>query len=57
MHPALYSVTLNLIRKYSRKVLDYEKAYLEGKKAGKELDQAAKVYKSNRCVSFEQPKL
>ena len=53
MHPALDSVTLELIRKYFRKVLDYEKAYLDGKKAGKELEQAVKVYKSHRRVFFE----
>lgn len=50
MHPALDLVTLDLIRKYFRKVLDYEK---EGKKAGKELEQAVKVYKSHQHVFFE----
>ena len=36
MHPALDSVTPELIRKYFRKVLDYEKAYniMDEKKAG-----------------------
>ena len=46
VNPALDSVSADLIRKYFRKVQDYETAYLEGKKAGKELEKALKVYKS-----------
>ena len=42
-----------MIRKYFRRVLEYERAYLEGKKAGKELEAAVKVYKSHRRVFFE----
>ena len=37
VNPALDSVSTELIRKYFRKIQDYETAYLEGKKAGKEL--------------------
>ena len=36
INPALDSVSTDLIRKYFRRVLEYERAYLEGKKAGKE---------------------
>ena len=55
INPAMDSVSVDLIRKYFRKVLDYDKAYLhvDGKKAGKELEQAVKVYKSHRRVFFE----
>ena len=38
------------MRKYFRKVREYERAYLEGKKAGKEVEAAVKVYKSHRRV-------
>lgn len=34
-------------------VSKYEKAYLEGKKAGKELEAALKIYKSHRRIFFE----
>ena len=51
--PALDSVSTDLIRKYFRKVREYHKAYLEGKKAGKELEKAVKLYKSHRRVFFE----
>jgi len=51
--PALDSVNMDLIRKYFRKVLDYQNAYLEGKKAGKELETAVKSYKSRRSIFFE----
>ena len=51
--PALDSVNVELIRKYFRKVREYEKAYLEGKKAGKEVEAAVKVYKSHRRVFSE----
>ena len=45
---ALDSVSSDLIRKYFRRVNEYEKAYFDGKKAGRELDQAVKVFKSHR---------
>ena len=48
--PALDSVSLDLIRKYYRKVRDYEAACLEGNKAGKEVENAVKMYKSHRRV-------
>ena len=53
VNPALDSVSTDLMRKYFRRVLEYEKAYLEGKKAGKELEAAVKVYKSHRRIFFE----
>ena len=53
LDPALDSVPVELIRKYFRKVREYEKAYLEGKKAGKEVEAAVKVYKSHRRVFSE----
>jgi hypothetical protein len=46
-------VSTELIHKYFRRVLEYERAYLEGKKAGKELEAAVIVYKSNRTTFFE----
>lgn len=52
--PALDSVSTDLIRKYFRRVKEYEKAYLDGKKAGRELEQAVKVFKSHRRIFFEQ---
>ena len=33
--------------------MEYHKAYLEGKKAGKELEKAVKLCKSHRRVFFE----
>ena len=51
VNPALDSVSTDLIRKYFRKVGDYERAYIEGKKAGKEVESAVKVYKSH-CRVF-----
>ena len=52
VNPALNSVSTctDLIRKYFRRILEYERAYLDGKKAGKELEQAVKVYKSHRRI-------
>ena len=50
IHPALDSVSTDLILKYFRKIGDYEMAYIEGKKAGKEVENAVKVYKSHRRV-------
>ena len=51
--PALDSVSTDFIRKYFRRVREYEQAYLEGKQAGKELEQAVKVFKSHRRIFFE----
>ena len=53
IRPGLDSVGADLIRKYFRKALEYERAYLEGKQAGKELEQAVKVFKSHRRIFFE----
>ena len=51
--PGLDSVSTDLIRKFFRRVREYERAYLEGKKAGKELEKAVKVYKSHRRIFNE----
>lgn len=51
--PGLDSVSTDLIRKYFRKGKEYELAYLDGKKAGKELEQAVKKFKSHRRIFFE----
>ena len=51
VRPGLDSVSLDLIRKFFRRVREYEHAYLEGKKAGKELE-LVKVYKSHRRFFF-----
>lgn len=53
INPALDSVTLDLIRRYYRKVRDYERAYVEGNTAGKEVEAAVKLYKSHRRVFSE----
>lgn len=50
---ALDSVSIDLIRKYYRKVGDYEAAYMKGNKAGKEVENAVKKYKSHRRVFSE----
>ena len=50
LNPSLDSVSLDLI---SRKVRDYEKAYLEGHNAGKEVEKAVKKYKSYRSTFCE----
>ena len=42
LHPALDSVSVDLIRKYFRKVRDYARAYNEGVKAGREVEEAVK---------------
>ena len=54
INPALDSVTIDMIRKYARKARDYEKAYREGNKAGKAVEDAVKKYKSHRRVFSEQ---
>ena len=53
INPALDSVDIDLIRKYFRKSMEYEKAYKEGKKAGSEVETAIKLYKSHRRIFFE----
>lgn len=53
VNPTLDLVSTDLIRKYFRRVLEYERAYLEGKKAGKELEAAVKVYKFPRRIFVE----
>ena len=53
LHPALDSVSVDLIRKYFRKIRDYERAYNEGVKAGREVEEAVKKYKSHRRVFSE----
>ena len=50
--PALDSVSTDLIRKFFRKACDYERVYIEGKAAGKEVEQAMKVLKSHRRIFF-----
>ena len=50
IEPALDSVTLDNIRKYFRKAHDYERAYREGHKAGKMVEQAVKTFKSHRRI-------
>lgn len=54
LNPALDSVEVDLIRKFFRRVLEYERAYSEGKKAGSEVEKAIKVYKSHRRIFFEE---
>ena len=53
INPALDSVSVDLIRKFFRKVREYERAYLEGNKAGKEVEAAVKQYKSHRRIFSE----
>ena len=53
LNPALDFVTVELMRKFFRKAREYERAYLEGKKAGKEVESAVKLYKSHRRVLSE----
>ncbi len=48
--PALESVPVDLMRKFFRKVREYEQGYLEGFQPGKEMDNALKKYKSHRRV-------
>ena len=50
INPALDSVTTDLIRKFYRRVFEYERGYNEGKKAGREVENAIKIYKSHRRV-------
>lgn len=53
--PGLDSVPTDLTRKYFRRVREYARAYLEGKKAGNELEKAVKVYKFHRRIFYEDP--
>ena len=53
VNPALDSVKVDLIRKYFWKAREYEQAYLEGKKAGREIETAVKQYKSH-CRVFTE---
>ena len=45
INPAVDSVSTDLMRKYLRRVLEYER--------GKELEAAVEVYKSHRRVFYE----
>ena len=51
INPALNSVSLDLIRKFFRKVREIMQAYREGYTPGLELELALKKYKSHRRVS------
>jgi len=48
---ALDSVTIELMRKYFRKIREYQRAYREGNTLGKEMKKILKKYKSHRRVS------
>ena len=50
IHPALDSVSLELMIKYNRKARDYMYAYFEGLTAGPALEKHLKIYKSHRRV-------
>lgn len=52
--PGLNSVSVDLMRKYFRKVREYEMAYGEGKRGGLEVEKAVKLYKSHRRVFNEK---
>jgi len=51
--PALDSVTVDMIRKFFRKMRDYLQAYREGHIAGPELEKAIKTYKSHRRIHVD----
>jgi hypothetical protein len=51
IEPALDTVSVDLIRKYFRKVREYARGYKEGFAAGPALENAIKQYKSHWCVS------
>lgn len=51
IRPALDSVSTDLIRKYFRRVREYQRGYREGFAAGPELESAVKLYKSHHRVS------
>ena len=48
---ALDSISVELMRKYFRRVCEYHRAYREGKGGGTEVETAVKLYKSHRRVS------
>lgn len=50
VHPALETVSVDLARKFVRKVRDYIKAYVEGYTPGTKLVEQLKVYKSHRRI-------
>ena len=52
--PALDNTSVELIRKYYRKVREYAKGYREGFAAGPALEKAMKQYKSHRRVSEQE---
>ena len=47
IHPALDSVSVELMRKYFRKVRENHRAYREGKKGGAAVEATIKLYKSH----------
>ena len=56
LNPALDLVSVDTIRKYYRKGEEYEKAYRDGKAAGKEVEELKKqlkLYKSHRRIFNE----
>lgn len=54
---ALDSVTVEMMRKFYRKVREYHRAYREEVKVGKEMLKTLKVYKSHRRVSENEHEL
>lgn len=44
---ALDFVSTDFIQKHFRNIMEYHKAYLEGKKGGKDLETAVRLYKSH----------
>jgi hypothetical protein len=49
--PALDNVSVDLIRKYFRRVREYTRGYREGFAAGPPFENAVKQYKSHRRIS------
>jgi len=54
IHEALDSVSVEMIRKYFRKVREYHRAYKESIKIGKDMEKTLKKYKSHRRVPAEE---
>ena len=52
---ALHNVSVDLIRKYFRRVKEYARGYKEGFAAGPALEHAVKQYQSHRRVSQLEP--
>ena len=46
-------MTVKLIHKFFRKAREYERVYLERRKAGKKVESAVKHYRNYRCVLSE----